>query len=68
VLQKNTAKQLEEYLGFRHVVRNLYTWELDTTKVERLIKHLPHTLQAVENDLETFGHFLDAASHADEQV
>jgi hypothetical protein len=67
VLQKDTAKQLEEYLGFRHVVRNLYTWELDTTKVERLIKRLPHTLQAVEKDLETFGHFLDAASHADEQ-
>ncbi|MCB9421523.1 MAG: hypothetical protein H6667_17090 [Ardenticatenaceae bacterium] len=68
VLQKDTAKQLEEYLGFRHVVRNLYTWELDTTKVKRLIKHLPQTLQVVENDLETFGRFLDAASHADEQV
>lgn len=68
VLQKATAKQLEEYLGFRHVVRNLYTWELDTTKVERLIKRLPHTLQAVENDLKAFGHFLDAASRADEQV
>jgi hypothetical protein len=68
VLQKVTAKQLEEYLGFRHVVRNLYTWELDTTKVKRLIKRLPHTLQAVEKDLETFGRFLDAASRADEQA
>lgn len=67
VLQKDTVKQLEAYLGFRHVVRNLYTWELDTTKVERLIKHLPHTLQAVETDLEMFSRFLAAASHADEQ-
>lgn len=68
VLQKATAKQLEEYLGFRHVVRNLYTWELDTTKVKQLINRLPHTLPAVEKDLETFGRFLEAASRADEQV
>lgn len=68
VLQKATAKQLEEYLGFRHVVRNLYVWELDTTKVKRLIKHLPSTIQAMEKDLAAFGRFLDAASRADEQA
>ena len=66
VLQKNTAKLLEEYLGFRHVVRNLYTWELEGAKVKRLIERLPQTIQATEADLDAFGRFLAAASHADE--
>jgi len=61
VLQTPTAKLLEEYLGFRHVVRNLYSWELEPAKVKRLIELLPQTVQAVETDLETFGRFLDAA-------
>lgn len=65
-LQKATAKLLEEYLGFRHVVRNLYVWELDPAKVKRLIEHLPHTIQATEKDLNAFGCFLDEASRADQ--
>ena len=65
LLQNSTAKLLEEFLGFRHVVRNLYTWELEPEKVARLVALLPETVQAVERDLEEFGRFLDAASQAD---
>jgi hypothetical protein len=66
LLQRSTANLLEEFLGFRHVVRNLYTWELEPEKVARLVALLPETVQAVETDLEEFGRFLDAASQADE--
>ena len=67
VLQEATAKLLEEYLGFRHVVRNLYTWELETAKVQRLIDLLPETVQLAAADIEAFGRFLLAASRADEE-
>jgi hypothetical protein len=67
VIKTTTAKLLEEYLGFRHVVRNLYSWELEPTKVERLVDYLPQTIQATEADLNAFGNFLAAASHADKK-
>lgn len=66
VLQNATVKLLEEYLGFRHVVRNLYVWEMDPAKVKRLIERLPQTIQAAEKDLTAFGRFLDEASRADQ--
>lgn len=68
VLQRSTAKLLEEYLGFRHVVRYLYSWELEPAKVQRLIELLPQTVTATEADLEAFGHFLKAAGLADEDA
>ncbi|MCA9950527.1 MAG: hypothetical protein KDE48_12835, partial [Anaerolineales bacterium] len=46
VIQPSTAKLLDEFLGFRHVVRSLYSWELEPAKVERLLSMLPETVQA----------------------
>jgi trans-2-enoyl-CoA reductase len=37
IITKNTAKQLKDYLGFRHIVRNIYGFELDTNRLEILI-------------------------------
>ncbi|MCA9968762.1 MAG: hypothetical protein KC425_01030 [Anaerolineales bacterium] len=68
VLRKPTATLLEEYLGFRHIVRNLYAWELEHDKVKRLVDLLPQTVQAMEADLNAFGRFLDAAGRADEDA
>lgn len=68
VIQSATAKLLEDYLGFRHVVRNLYTWDLEPAKVKRLIERVPETIQALEADLDSFGRFLAAASQADEET
>ncbi len=31
-----TARQLQEYLAFRHVVRNIYGFELDPARVQKL--------------------------------
>lgn len=66
VLKETTAKHLAPFLGFRHIVRNLYAWELEQNKVEQLIEQLPETVQAVESDFETFGRFLEVAGRADE--
>lgn len=66
VIRPTTRRALEEYLRFRHLVRNLYTWDFAPTKMQELIDELPSTLQALETDLDQFRQFLAAAAHADE--
>ncbi|NOX63219.1 MAG: antitoxin [Chloroflexi bacterium] len=66
VIRLQTAKNLDEYLRFRHLVRNLYTWNFEGMKLAALIDSLPETIQSLEKDLDQFGHFLESASRADE--
>lgn len=66
VISEQTAVSLEDYLGFRHVVRNLYTWDLDPAKVSRLVEQLPQLISALDADLNEFGRFLEAAGRAGE--
>lgn len=66
VIRPSTRAALDEYLRFRHLVRNLYTWDFAQTKIADLIDQLPTTLQALAADLIRFRQFLDSASHADE--
>ncbi len=66
VIRAETRVALEEFLKFRHVVRNVYTWEFSGGRIKDLIDRLPQTLRDLESDLERFRQFLDAAGHADE--
>jgi len=66
VIRPTTRVALVEYLGFRHIVRNLYTWDFDPPRLKRLIDALPQTLADLDTDLQQFSAFLDAAGHADE--
>jgi len=66
VIQSHTAAALSEYLRFRHLVRNLYTWSFEEEKLAALIAQLPETKANLESDLAAFGRFLEAASLADE--
>ncbi len=66
VIQPRTRELLEPFLGFRHVVRNLYTWHFEPEKISRLISQLPETVTALDTDFARFSQFLDAATHADE--
>jgi hypothetical protein len=54
VLSHATVRLLREYLGFRHVVRNLYGFELDTERVEHLVTRYPLIWQQVQGDLSRF--------------
>ena len=59
VISKSTEKMLSEYLAFRHIVRNIYAFELDTERLTLLIKHFPATFDALEKDLVSFIDFLE---------
>lgn len=42
VLTTASIQNLDEYLRFRHVVRNVYTFSLNPERVEELVKGLDH--------------------------
>jgi len=66
VLQPQTREQLNRYRGFRHVVRNVYTFNLDPEQVGLLVKHLQPTMTLVSHDLLSFADFLERlASNSD---
>jgi hypothetical protein len=59
VLSPQAAKAVDEYLRFRHIVRNVYTFELDPDRVERLVKNLRPAFAQVQTELLAFADFLE---------
>lgn len=53
VLSPEVRHCLEEYPAFRHVVRNVYTFNLRPARVEELTSGLGDCYQAVSRDLES---------------
>lgn len=39
VISEETEKYLKEYLGFHHIIRNIYGFELDTNRIQKLINN-----------------------------
>lgn len=66
VLSQETRHCLEEYRGFRHVVRNVYTFNLRSARLQELTDGLQDCYQAVARDLEQLSSFLEQLSRADE--
>lgn len=60
VISAELRTELEEYRGFRHIVRNVYTYQLNPEKLERLITMLRETLSRTERELLAFAKFLES--------
>lgn len=60
VISAELRTGLEEYRGFRHIVRNVYTYQLNPEKLERLITMLRETLSRTERELLAFAKFLES--------
>lgn len=58
VITRETRYCLDEYRQFRHVVRNVYTFNFRASSVQGLVKDLRSCLDAVTRDLTTFIQFL----------
>lgn len=48
----------DEYRGFRHVVRHVYTFNLRPSRLAELTKELSACLADLTSDLQSFGRFL----------
>lgn len=59
VLTSRQIQFLEEYLRFRHVVRNVYTFSFDAERVGRLVKEMTVNIETLELELLTFADFLE---------
>ena len=58
VISKNSAATLDEFRGFRHLVRNIYTVDLRPEKMEALVSGLPGLWSRLRGELIAFADFL----------
>lgn len=60
VISQQTLKYLDEYRGFRHVVRNVYTFHFEKAKLEKLVIGTKDTFSLVKIEILAFTDFLEA--------
>ena len=65
VFSAGTIKRLDEYLRFRHVVRNVYAFEFDPQRIRPLVEALAGDLARVKSELAVFIDFLEGLADAD---
>jgi len=58
VISSELKELLEDYLGFRHVVRNVYTFHLKPEKLAPLVGNIGQTMDLVTIEMEAFSKFL----------
>jgi len=59
VISVAVSHQLDEYRGFRHVVRNVYTFKFDPAKIGKLVTAAPEVFRQVRAELLAFAEFLE---------
>ncbi|MBI4782312.1 MAG: hypothetical protein HY785_13475 [Oscillatoriophycideae cyanobacterium NC_groundwater_1537_Pr4_S-0.65um_50_18] len=60
VISASLALKLQDYLGFRHVVRSLYGYELDPDRIAKLVGNYPEAWLQFEQEIQTFITWLNA--------
>jgi hypothetical protein len=59
VISEKTRHQLDTYRGFRHVVRNVYTYHISPDKMKPLAKGIRRVFKQVEKELIAFSRFTE---------
>lgn len=59
VITQETCERLEEYLGFRHIVRNVYVFRFDPNRIENLVMNASPLFSQIREELLAFAKFLD---------
>lgn len=62
VIQTQTYHSIDEYRSFRHVVWNVYTFDLQPDRVVALTEKLTDSFIALRTDIEAFCNFLISVS------
>jgi hypothetical protein len=65
LISEETRQMLDEYRGFRHIVRNVYAFRFDLVKLQKLVQGAPAVLTQVRAELLAFAAFLDQQASAD---
>ena len=62
VISKTLKKELQRYLGFRHIFRHIYGFSLEKERIKELCERVSPVLGSLETDLLKFYQYLDALS------
>ena len=62
VLSQDTVDLLDEFMRFRHRIRNIYSFNLIPDRVKNLVEKLPTVLAKAKGDLSAFVQFLEEIS------
>ena len=62
VISEKSRSRLDEFRGFRHVVRNVYTFKFDPEKVEKLATEVPGLFADISSEILAFADFLQQAA------
>lgn len=68
VMSPESASMLDEFRRFRHLVRNVYTFNLVPQKMEPLIAALPGLWNQVNAELVAFADFLEELAQANPRL
>ncbi len=66
VIERDTRNCLDEYRGFRHVIKNVYTFNLRPARLQDLVAELRDSYRDLSQDLTTFCQFLERVGTDDE--
>lgn len=64
VISQDTAVKLDEFRRFRHLVRNIYTFNLMPEKMENLVRDLPALWDQLRAELLAIAGYLEALADA----
>ena len=60
VISDSVRLGFDEYRGFRHVVRNVYTYKFDSARIDKLTEKAGPLFTRLRAELLAFADFLDA--------
>ncbi len=64
VITKDTENRLDDYRGFRHIVRNVYSYKFSPEKISILVGQLTELNSQVVKELKGFNDFLEEAANS----
>ncbi len=67
VLSAESVERLDEFLAFRHRVRNLYTFNLEAERLHELLERPPMAWQSARANVEVFRSLLQQAALDEDQ-
>ncbi len=59
VISTESCAKLNEFRGFRHIVRNVYTFKFDPNKIKKLVNQTPSLFLDIKQELLAFADFLE---------
>lgn len=65
IISRDTYQKLDEYRGFRHGVRNVYTFNLSHKRIQPLVEDIDELYLQLEEELMRFCDFIEEKSGED---